>query len=124
MRDKYTKSSSKRLLRPEEKALLRAMASSCFPESKLEATLQGSEVEDLLDGGMGSIRVVNETGDQRRLGKVISEAEYLDSDGVLVTISINLDQNDNLFEVDFWKVDFSPLCQYPGVEDIKIVRPK
>ncbi|MBK6296439.1 MAG: hypothetical protein IPF55_21165 [Rhodoferax sp.] len=30
-----------------------------------------------------------------------------------MSIVVNVDKRGNLFELDFWKVDFSPLCQYP-----------
>lgn len=67
------------------------------------------------DGGVGSIRFV---GSQPPMGKEVAEAQYLDSDGVLVSIVINTDRNGQLFEVDFWKVDFSPLRRYPRPSDL------
>jgi hypothetical protein len=72
----------------------------------------------MLDGGMGSIRFVGDQPHERHLGKVLREAKFLDADGTLVLISINLDQNGTLFEVDFWKVDFSPLCRYPSFVEL------
>jgi hypothetical protein len=68
------------------------------------------------DGGMGGIRFVRP--DIRRFGRELTEAQYLDSDGVLVIISINADDQGDLFELDFWKVDFSPLKQYPKPENV------
>jgi hypothetical protein len=82
--------------------------------------LENSEVEEMLDGGMGSIRFVNEQLHERHLGKVLGEAKFMDADGTLVQISINLDQNGGLFEVDFWKVDFSPLFRYPSFAELTI----
>jgi hypothetical protein len=46
------------------------------------------------------------------------EAEYVDSDAVLVSIAVNADQTGQPFEIDFWKVDFSPLKQYPNLSSI------
>jgi hypothetical protein len=39
--------------------------------------------------------------------------------GALVTIELSIDERNELFEVDFWKADFSPLRRYPRPEDLK-----
>ena len=65
---------------------------------------------------MGSIRFVQP--ERRSFGQTLVEAQYADSDGVLVSIAVNLDKNGDLFEVDFWKVDFSPLRRYPKPSDL------
>ena len=67
---------------------------------------------------MGSIRFVQT--EPRTLRKALMEAEYTDSDGVLVSIVVNVDTHGDLFEVDFWKVDFSPLRRYPSPSDIRL----
>ena len=36
--------------------------------------------------------------------------------------SIELDQYEHLFELDMWKVDFSPLIQYPNFRTIRNLR--
>lgn len=67
---------------------------------------------------MGSIRFA---GDERRIfGKALAEAQYTDDDGVLVSIAVNADKNGDLLEVDFWKVDFSPLKRYPMPSDLRV----
>jgi hypothetical protein len=58
-------------------------------------------------------------GSARRRSRVIAEAEYVDDDGVSVSIELNVDEKEELFELDFWKVDFSPLRRYPNPEDLK-----
>jgi len=65
---------------------------------------------------MGSIRFVRT--DARRFGKEVARAEYRDSDQVLVSITLNADTSGELFELDFWKVDFSPLKRYPRKEQL------
>jgi hypothetical protein len=50
----------------------------------------------------------------------LMEAQYVDSDGVLVSIAVNAARNSDLLEVDFWKVDFSPLRRYPRPSDVVI----
>jgi hypothetical protein len=111
---------SRRALRLEEKALIRAMLLGHYPESTLDSLLEACQVEDMDDGGMGSVRFVNGQSHERHLGRVIRKASYVDADGVPVMISINLDRDDALFEVDFWKVDFSPLCRHPSADEIVI----
>ena len=49
----------------------------------------------------------------RRFAREIVAADYIDEDGTPVDITVNLDQEGDLFEVDFWKVNFSPLLRYP-----------
>ena len=100
-----------RPLRDEERELIRSLLSRLSDQSELEHTLQASRVTDMQDGGMGSIRFVQP--ERRSFGKTLAEAQYVDSDGVVVSITINADQKGQLFEVDFWKVDFSPLKRYP-----------
>ena len=69
---------------------------------------------------MGSIRFVQpEAG---TFGKALAEAQYVDSDGVPVSIALNTDSSGHLFELDFWKVDFSPLRRYPKPSDLVSTR--
>jgi hypothetical protein len=104
-----------RPLREEERALIRSLLSGMSVIPSLENVLAEARVTDMHDGGMGSIRFV---GSEPRLGKSLAEAEYRDSDGVLVSIVINTDNKGQLFELDFWKVDFSPLRHYPRPADL------
>jgi hypothetical protein len=68
---------------------------------------------DMADGGMGSIRFAGQTDRPRKMGRELVMAEYLDEDQVPVLISINLDEDGQLFELDIWKVNFQPLIRYP-----------
>jgi len=77
-------------------------------------------VEGTQDGGMGGIRFV--MADQRVFGKEIARGQYMDSDGVLVSITLNIDVRGELFELDFWKVDFSRLNRYPLPHDVVMVK--
>lgn len=44
----------------------------------------------------------------------------MDSDGILVDFEITTDEDNELFELDLWKVDFSKLLSYPQLNEIKI----
>ncbi|MFG6110515.1 DUF6984 family protein [Stenotrophomonas nematodicola] len=65
-------------------------------------------VEDMDDGGMGSIRFVSDKPD-RRLGEELARETFLDEDDVEVIATLSLDNYGDLFELDIWKVDFSPV---------------
>lgn len=104
---------SGRPLRPPERDLIERMLATRLLKPEIESLMQSARVEDMQDGGMGSIRFLELDASERRLGGTIAEAEYVDEDGVVVTITINVDQNRRLYELDFWKVDFSPLTRYP-----------
>jgi hypothetical protein len=71
---------------------------------------------------MGSIELGEGSSNARRMSACVAEADYVDSDGVSVSIAINVDQKGHLFELDMWKVDFSPLIQYPNSRTIRNIR--
>jgi hypothetical protein len=110
----FTKPESGRPLRPEESALIRALLAGVYPAEALEGVLMNSRVADMQDGGMGSIRFLG----SGPFGMALVEAQYADTDGVLVSIAVNGDKQGQLFELDFWKVDFSPLKRYPNPSDV------
>ena len=108
-----------RSLREGERAVIIAMLPK-DASSALRASPDTAPVVDLQDGGMGSIRFLR-TGDRRR-SFAVSEADYDDADGVLVRIELNADGSGELFELDLWKVDFSPLQRFPRPQDLRIIR--
>lgn len=67
---------------------------------------------DMDDGGMGSLRFLSSAED-RWYDRTVSEAWFRDSDGVPVVVSLNVDGGADLFELDSWKVDFSPRNKLP-----------
>jgi hypothetical protein len=74
-------------------------------------------VEEMNDGGMGSLRFVGSAN--RRLGACVGEAEFDDADGVTVSVALNIDQRGELFELDVWKVDFSPLQRIAAFSELR-----
>ncbi|WP_400192293.1 DUF6984 family protein [Hymenobacter sp. B81] len=76
------------------------------------AQLPTAEVVDLDDGGMGSFQFVSPKT-ERRFGRVLAETQYADADGVPVLASLYLDREGELYELDSWKVDYSPLRRIP-----------
>lgn len=109
-----------RSLRNDERLPVQAMLPGVLSESEIKHLLLHPMVQDLSDGRMGSIRFANSISPNRGFGREAASAEYMDDDGVQVSITLNLDQEDGLFEVDFWKVDFSPLVRYPMSRELNI----
>ena len=80
---------------------------------KTHATdVRSLRVADMDDGGMGSLRFASISPDPR-YGRTLCEAWFRDADGVPVVVSLNVDQNDELFELDSWKVDFTARRSLP-----------
>lgn len=74
--------------------------------------LDALRVSDMNDGGMGSL-LFESTKPSRRYGLTLSEGWFNDEDGFPVLVAINLDKDNDVFELDSWKVDFSPRRRMP-----------
>ena len=109
-----------RSLRVEEETLIRSMLRSHKDSAALMLQVDVAMVDEMLDGGMGSLRFSSDK--TRSLGAAVAEADYVDTDGVPVSIVVNVDQNGQLFELDIWKVNFLPLKCYPSPEKITITQ--
>jgi hypothetical protein len=106
--------SQRKLLR-DEIALIRAMLKGKLDEERIASSLQDRLVEDMDDGGMGGLTFVS-SKENRRLGAILAEREFADQDGITVIATLNLDSDGELYELDIWKVDFSPLQSLPQGE--------
>jgi hypothetical protein len=47
------------------------------------------------------------------MGSYAAEKVFIDSDGIPIMVYLDLDQSGALYELDIWKVDFSPVIKYP-----------
>jgi len=67
------------------------------------------------DGGMGSIRFFHsdQVVEPRVMARRIAEKQFVDEDGVPILVSVNVDQDGRLFELDIWKADFSRVLRFP-----------
>ena len=111
--------STQRRLRKSERDLIGAMLGGKPSHAELISSLNADTVEDMQDGGMGGIRFCGDDRGKRPLAG-IAEAEYTDDDGVLVSIVLNTDTKGAIYEVDFWKTDFSPLRRYPPPSELRL----
>jgi hypothetical protein len=114
---------STRKLRPEEEKLIELLVNAAALQisSDWKRTIL---VEPMNDGGMGSLSLhpKGEKEANRRFGSNPSNAEFLDKDGISVLAGLFLDENGNLFELDMFKGDGSPLIEIPEVSRIKAVK--
>ncbi|TPG37925.1 hypothetical protein EAH81_17520 [Flavobacterium pectinovorum] len=105
----------RKLLKDEVRLLeLLIKKSSIIISYNLEEDL---EAEIMNDGGMGSLKLFPKgiSSDNRVFGKQIAECMFLDSDGIDVIASLNIDDKGELFELDIWKTDFSSLIRIPEI---------
>ena len=99
------------------------MLSSKSSTMPLLARLDRALVQDMNDGGMGSLRFWRKDGEGRRFGGMPVDAMSHDEDGTTVIASIYVDQTGSLYELDMWKVDFSPLKRLPPPSEVEIDPP-
>jgi hypothetical protein len=100
---------------PQEARLLSALVLKATDISLPSDWLAKLRVQNMADDGVGSLRLIQNDGAvlKKAFGRRASEVQFTDADGVTVIASLNVDQNGQLFELDIWKVDFSPLVRIP-----------
>ncbi len=69
-------------------------------------------VEEMDDGGMGSLRFLSKKSN-RKFGREVAQISVMDQDNIPVSFSVFLDEDDDIYELDSFKADFSPLKQFP-----------
>lgn len=107
----------KRKLSEAEKSLIRGMLSGKADGEDIVRKLDEYEVEELNDGGMGSLRVVHPDSTARHFGRTVAERWFADVDKVSLSIVVSKDIEGDFFELDIWKVNYAPLCKIPTMED-------
>jgi hypothetical protein len=81
------------------------------------ADLETLEVVSLDDGGMGSLLLVPfGVSESRRYGGDVALERFSDTDGIPIFVSLFIDQQRCLFEIDIAKADLSPVIQFPQVK--------
>lgn len=87
------------------------------PVSLLMHTVEELIVEEMEDGGMGSLRGGVDGEDNRLFSRELAKVDLFDADQVSVFISVNLDTDGHFFELEIFKGDFSPLKKFPSVPE-------
>jgi hypothetical protein len=112
-----------RRIRQSEYELLESLLNQADMAASSVGLSRDLLVEELNDGGMGSLRFHGvDKADCRRFGSAILEGEYYDSDGTLASVAVNIDEQGKLYELDIWKIDFSPTQRFPQPDDMQAVR--
>lgn len=104
---------AKRSLKLPELGLLVFMLRGKPGAEHLLALLHTVEVAEIEPEETGSLRFTSHQPN-RRLDERIASTQFLDEDGVLVFASLYLDQEGELYELDYWKTDDSPLRRIPA----------
>ncbi len=105
----------KRPIRENEKALIDFLLKLA---NLNPADYPYDEYVDEYEGGkMGSISL---GGDVEGYAGDLIQVEYTDTDGTPVVITLTKDNEDRLLDLDFWKVDFSKLLEYPTPDKVTI----
>jgi hypothetical protein len=106
----------KRLLKQDEKRLLLALMERSGLDMSLVASIEDFQVEEMDDGGMGSLRLFSSSSSDlfAKSKSQASELQFVDSDGVVVIVSLNVDEKGSPCEIDVWKTNFEPLQRIPN----------
>jgi len=110
-----------RELRDDERAIIEKLVKHTEQASKVLGDLARLPVQDMPDGGMGSIKFRTRRSKKAVYGREIAEGSFQDADGVAVSVTLSLDDNGELFELDVFKADGSPLTSYPDPENFEII---
>jgi hypothetical protein len=118
----HRKLGASRRLREAERSIICKMLKGTSFEKEIVPIVAEARVRDMADGGMGSIRFHKKTGLAAAFGEQIAEGAFQDADGVPVSVTLTLDKAGNLFELDVFKADGSPLVRYPDANDFKVIK--
>lgn len=103
-----------RNLKNEEIRIINDLLNSANIQGKYD--LDNYLAEEMNDGDMGSIYLFRNDlppKTNRKFSKCIATKDYKDADNVKLSVTLNIDQEGHLYELDIWKVDFSQLIRYP-----------
>jgi hypothetical protein len=108
---------------PEKDMLKVLLQSKPSPSSFLLESVNELRAIEMNDGGMGSLLLIPKGAESknRSFGQQLALGEFTDLDGVPVSVALNTDSDGYLYELDVWKVNFSPLLAWPDPADIKIL---
>lgn len=81
--------------------------------------LSNSTVQEMNDGGMGSLKFEDKKGIKRMSEEIVAIC-LSDVDGTPLGITLNIDTNGDLYELDVFKADFSPLIAFPTAPYIEL----
>jgi hypothetical protein len=106
-----------------EKALLAALLERQPRARAIALDLDNLLVQEMRDGGMGSLSLIPQGLEcaSRQFGEQLILAEFIDTDGIPVSVALNVDKKGMLYELDMWKVNFAPITRWPAPSEIKVI---
>jgi len=121
--DYYSRLGPPRPLTRAEHEIVAKLVRNTPHEKKAIEQLGDAEVRDIPDGGMGSIHFCSgsPTSRRRTFGKQIAEGAFWDADGTPVSVTLDLEEAGELYELDVFKADGSPLIRDPDIDDFEII---
>ena len=105
----------RRKLKNEEIDLITWMIRDTVEGPAIIDKLKELTVEEMNDGGMGSLKVVVDGNNHRLYSRDLAKVDLFDIDKVPMFISVNLDTKGDFFELDVFKADSSPMKRFPSV---------
>lgn len=102
-----------RVLSFGEKTLVHELLELSGLDSLPSGWLDSARVVEMDDGGMGSLRFISSGGRTEALRQV-AEITFSDVDGVLVSVTLNVNGQGVPAELDVWKTNFQPLVRKLG----------
>ncbi|ABF11502.1 DUF6984 family protein [Cupriavidus metallidurans] len=103
-----------RTLNEAEIVLIRHMLRGTVQEIAIANSLPTCLVEEMTDDGIGSLRFDSNI-QARLLCRDICKMEFPDFNAVRNFVTLLLDNYDELFDLNVWNADFSPLKQFPQI---------
>ncbi|MDQ2795429.1 MAG: hypothetical protein M3Y12_15685 [Bacteroidota bacterium] len=98
-----------RTLTAKEHFLVTLLLTDTSYADRLLPCLSEQRVTEMDDGGMGSVQFYPPgLKAEHRFGDDVAEVWLKDEDGMPVLVTLLVDQHGQLYELDVWKVDFSP----------------
>ncbi len=88
-------------------------------QANIKRDISTLKMEAMHDGGMGSHKFQTNHLDSK-FGSEVANCTFIDSDGVTVSATLNIDQYGDLFELDLFKGDFSNLEKWPLTSELKV----
>ena len=102
-----------RLLKKEEHDLIVYLLRNNPNFESFLQELPSLTVEEMNDGGMGSLRFLYKDGKKSIFKDEVAIINIRDMVGVSVRYALNMDMEGNIYELDVFKGDFSKLKKFP-----------
>ena len=100
---------------PDEHRLLQHFFTALAARGLLpSADIDWLRVRDMNDGGMGSLELLDASGNRGKIHRYIADLQYEDLDGVIILVSIVVSRDGTPMEMDSWRVDYGPRQHIPA----------